>query len=646
MTLPNIPYYEVHLRDYLYVLRKRRPAIALFFFLTLAVGTALTLFEKVLYRATSTILIEKENPNVVDFKEVMALDASETEYYQTQYQMLKSRSLIRGLIEKEALAADSYLILLQKGRLRPYLKNQALFPMPPRIQNFLAEPALEEIFIRKMLKIDPIRNSRLVEVSVLHPDPKRSAELTNRLIELFVQRNLEDRFMISRQATELISKQLVSLKDNVALAERNLQKYKEEQGLVNIPSIHEENKFLQDANLELIKIQAEEAKLAKRYLPDHPKRIHIHSQIQGLQQKIDQEEEKMLKLSRAAIEYAELEREEESSSQIYKALLKRLQETSSEAKTQASNIIVVDHAKPPLTPYKPRPFLNLIAAIFFGFVGGVLLVFFLEYLDSSVKIPDDVEKGLGLELFGVIPQADTRELRNSKNKELFFDPTQHSPAAESIRALRTALLFKLRHVPGCRSILVTSPNPDEGKTSIALNLAAAFEQNHLKVVLIDADLRKPKIHKVLGVDSKGGLTDFLEGETSLQEVLHTNVGGLGFDFLSCGTPSHHPTEILGSKAIKDLLGDLKKSYDIILMDSPPYLAVADVAVLSEYAQAMIVIARYHRTDKRHLKDIKHRFGNSDIKVLGVVINQVSVREKDYYYHQYYYYGYGSYNVEK
>ena len=646
MAVAAPPDYEVHLRDYLYVLRKRRLAIAFFFLSALAAGISLTLFEKVLYRATSAILIEKENPNVVDFKEVMALDASETEYYQTQYQMLKSRSLIRNLIKQEGLAADPYLASLEKGKLRDWLKDQFLISSLPRLRTFLAAPALEDIFIRKMLKVDPIRNSRLVEVSVLHPDPKRSAELTNRLVAFFIQRNLEDRFMISKQATGLISNQLVELKDRVGAAERNLQKYKEEQGLVNIPSIHEDNKFLQDAKLELLKSQAEEAKLAKRYLPEHPKRIHINSQIEGLRTKLESEEKRILASSRAALQYQELEREAESAQQIYKSLLKRLQETASEAKTQASNVIVVDRAGPPPRPYKPKPVVNLLMAIFIGAVGGVCLAFFLEYLDSSVKIPEDVEKGLGLDLFGVIPQAGMRELRNSKNKELFFDPAQHSPAAESVRALRTALLFKLRHSPGCRALLITSPNPDEGKTTIALNLAAAFAQNHLKVALIDADLRKPKIHKALGVNSDGGLTDLLEKQTPFQQVLHADIGGLGFDFLSCGSASHHPTEILGSKEMKDLLENLKKSYDIILMDSPPYLAVADVAVLSEYAQAIIVIARYHCTDKRHLKDLKRRFGNNDGKVLGVVINQVSVREKDYYYHQYYYYGYGNSKPEK
>lgn len=626
-------HYEVHLQDYLYVLRKRRFAIFFFFAAVLVLGIFLTLSEKVLYRGTTTIMIERENPNVVDFKEVMAMDASATDYYQTQYQIIKSRSLVSELIKEEKLEQDPYFAGLMEGRVRKFLGRQPW--VKGRFGNFAAKPEPEDVFLKSMLRVDPVRNSRLVEVSILHPDPVRSSEIVNHLIELFIRRNLEERFLLSTQATELISKQLGELKVKVAEAEKNLQQYKEEKGLVSIPSIHEKDKFIQDAKLELVKIQAEEAKLAKRYLPAHPKRIHIRSQIEGLQEKIQEEENKTLELSRDALDYQELEREAASSRQIYKSLLKRLQETTSEAKTQASNIIVVDKASPPARPYKPKPLLNLLTAFFLGATGGVLLAFFLEYLDSTVKIPEDIEKGLGLELFGIIPEA---EVKKGK-KEIFFDG-QHSPAAESIRALRTALLFKLRNIKGCRTILLTSPNPDEGKSSIALNLAAAFAQNHLKVILLDADLRKPRLHKVLEVPEIKGISNVLEGEIPSEQAIHRDAAGLGFDFMPCGPHSDHPTEILGSQAMKQLLEKLCAVYDIVLLDSPPYLAVADVAVLSEFAAGVIVAARYQKTDKRHLRNLKKRFSDPGIAALGVVVNRVSVREKDYYYHQYYYYGYG------
>ncbi len=627
-------HYEVHLQDYLYILRKRRLSILFFLIASILLGFYLTFSEQVLYRGVSTILIERENPNIVDFKEVMALDASATEYYQTQYQMLKSRTLISELIEKEKLSEDGYFSGLIEGRLRRLARNQPV--IGKKFEEFLTRPAPEDVFVRHLLRVDPVRNSRLVEVSVLHPDPVRAAELTNRLVELFIKRNLDDRFLLSKQATAMISKQLEDLKEKVGVAEKNLQTYKEEKGLVSIPSLTEKDKFLQDAKLELVKIQAEEAKLSKRYLPAHPKMIHIRSQIEGLDEKIKEEEQKTLEMSGDAVAYQELDREAESARQIYKALLKRLQETSSEAQTQASNIMVVDKASPPSRPAKPQPVINMLMAGFLGLVGGLFLAFFLEYLDSTVKIPEDIEKGLNLELFGIIPEGD----RKSGKDELFFNSAQHSPAAESVRALRTALLFKLRHLPGCRVILLTSPNPEEGKSSLAANLAAAFAQNNLKVVLIDADLRKPRLHKILQVDETRGLCNVLEGEIDYRKAVIENASGLGFDFIPCGGPSEHPTEILGSSSMKQLLENLKLIYDIVILDSSPYLPVADVAVLSEHAAAVLVVARYQKTDKRHLRNLKRRFSDPEIKALGVVINRVSVKEKDYYFHQYYYYGYG------
>lgn len=632
--MPAADYHEVHIRDYLYILRKRRFAILAFFFLMMLGAVYLTFTEGVLYRASATILIERENPNIVDFKEVMAMDASMTEYYQTQHQMLKSRSLIKQLIVGEKLMEDTYFQGLFKGGLRGRMRSVPW--IASFAGNLVAELDAEDLFVRRMLRVEPMRNSRLVDVSIVHPNPERATHLANRLVELFIRRNLEDRFSVSKQATGLISEQLIELKDRVQKAEDSLQKYKEERGLVKLPSMTNRNQFLEEAKLELVKIQAEESKLSKRYLPEHPKRIHIRSQIAGLEEKIQEEEETMLGLGRDALGYQQLEREAESSRKIYESLLKRLEETRTEAEAQASNIMIIDEAESPNRPYRPNPVLNLMIGMFMGLFGGVLLAFFLEYFDSTIKIPDDVEKGVGLDLLGIIPTEDGKNLKG----KVFFETGDHSAAAESIRALRTALLFKLRKVPGCRVILVTSPNPEEGKSTLALNLATAFQHNHSKTVLLDADLRKPTLHKRLQIPSEKGLSEILEGAISEEEGIHHAVPGLGIDFISCGTRSPRPAEILGTKAMKALVERLKQQYDIIVLDSPPYLPVADVAVLSEYADAVVVVVRHHITEKRQLRDVKKRFSDSNIKELGVVINRVSVREKDYYYQQYYYYGYG------
>lgn len=632
-------YYEVHLQDYLYILKKRKFIFFFFFILSLFIGVFYTINEKVIYRSTGTLLIERDNPNIVDFKEVMAFDASSSDYYQTQYQMLKSRSLMKRLIKRENLEEDSYLQTLQKGRLRRILRENAPW-LTEKLNAFFTQKDLEDILIKYMLHVDPIRNSRLVQVSVLHPDPERSVSLTNSLLESFIERSLEERYLISRRAEELISGQLVKIKERVVKAEQELQLYKEKHGLVNIPSLREENEFLQDARLELVKIQAEESKLAKRYLPAHPKRIHIRSQIEGLEEKIVTEEKRNMGLSRLAVDYSELEREAESARQVYQALLTRLEETSSESQAQASNIMIVDQAELPKRPYRPRPILNILAAIAIGLLGGVCLVFFLEYFDSTIKIPDDVEKGLGLPLFGIIPQASPRLFK--KKQKSFFDVEPHSATSESVRALRTDLLFKTRHIEGCRTLLMTSPNPEEGKSTLIFNLAIALAQNNLKVLLMDGDLRKPSMHKFMEVPLENGLGDILEDDKKFEEVVHKNIKGL--DFLSAGTPSTHPAEVLGSRQMETFMKAVKEEYDFILIDSSPYLAVADVIVLSEHVQAIVFVARYYKTDKRHLRDIKRRFEHIDEKVWGVVINQVSVKERDYYYHQYYYYGYG--NVPK
>lgn len=629
---------EIHLRDYYYILSKHKILILGFMIFSILFGAVLTLESRVLYESTATLLIEKQTPNVVDFKEVMAFDASSTDYYQTQYQILRSESLVRELIEREELDQDPYLRSLQKSSWRAWIQKQ---PWAGRFAPFMSPRELEDAFIAKMLKIKPVRNSQLVSVTISHPDNRRASEIANALAALYIERSLRSRYETSIQAVELIDQQLIALKEKVGEAEERLQEYKEEKGLVNIPSIREQDEFLTDARLELVKLQAEEARMAKRYLEAHPKRIHLRSQIEGLDEKIKSEERRKLELGNVAIRYAELEREAQSSKKVYEALLERLEETHSEAKSQASNILVVDKAAPEPRPSSPRPFLNLLMSLIFGLTGGMIAAFLAEYLDSTVKVPEDIEKGLGLELYGVIPKAE-RVQENPLAGEIFLNRAgAASPASESIRALRTALLFKLRHVEGARIVMITSPNPGEGKSTIALNLAAAFQQNHLRVLLVDADLRRPRLHKALGMELQTGLSDLLEGQQSeLDAVIKKNASGLGFDFLPAGTILDHPTELLGTEKARTLFQTVRGLYDIILLDSSPFLAVADVSVLSEYVDLAVIVACYHKTDKRHLRDVKRLFSEGQVKALGLVMNQVSPREKNHYYHRYYYYGYG------
>lgn len=627
---------EIHLRDYFYILRKRRRIFFALFAASLLASVVLSSISTVLYKATTTILIEKENPNVVDFKEVMALDASNTDYYQTQYEMFKSYSLIRRLANSVELSEDPYVLSVQKGGVRKILKN--IFFLPEWVKDFFKPRQIEDIFTKKMLKIEPVRNTRLVRVGIIHPDAARAAKISNKLAALFIEQNLENRFSIATNAGRMIGDQLIEMKQKVTDAGRKLQEYKEDQGLVNIPSLREKDPFIQEAKLELVKLQARESKLSKRYLPAHPKMIHIQSQIEGLKEKIKEEEQRKLELGRKSLDYAELEREEQSAKKIYTALLARLEETTSQSKIQSTNIQIVDKADVPTLPYRPNLFLNLAFGFFLGIVGGILGAFASEYFDASVRIPDDVEKGLGLELVGIVPHADA----TSKKTSLFSkkEGENFSATAESFRALRTALLFKLRHAGECRVVLVTSANPEEGKSTVALNLAAAFQQNHLRVLLIDSDLRKPRLHTTLNEQRKPGLVDVLESSVPLSLAIRKKVTDLGFDFLPAGPYSQHSTESLGDKLMLQVMADLRKNYDVIVIDSPPYLAVADVHVLSEYADYALVVTLYQKTKKHHLKNIKRRFPSIEEKMLGVVINDVGVKEKDYYYHQYCYYGYG------
>src|SRR5579859_297982 len=296
---------------------------------------------------------------------------------------------------------------------------------------------------------------------------------------------------------------------------------------------------------------------------------------------------------------------------------------------------ITDPAEPGLKPASPNKPLNIILGVIVGVVVGIGLAFFIEYLDTSVKTIDDVERTLGAPVLGVIPQ----------NVGLLFEEGAESPHAEAYRVLRTNLLFS-RKDERLNTIAVVSAGAGEGKSTTVINLATVFAQSGQRVLVVDSDLRRPTLHKLMGVSNNIGLTNYLLKQNTLEEVIQTT--GLGtLDFLPSGKLPSSSLGILNSAQMKDLINELKQRYDFVLFDSPPIMGVSDASILASEVDITLQVIQYRRYPQPmniRAKQLIEKVGGN---LIGIVLNNINMsQDENYYYYSGYYHEYYSKNEEE
>ena len=417
-----------------------------------------------------------------------------------------------------------------------------------------------------------------------------------------------------------------------------------------------------------VKIQA--ADLSTQFGPSYPKLTQLNnqlkeidSQIQGEMKKIaskvrgqyttalqrenmlhdalEKQKQEANKLNESAIEYTLLKRDVETNRQLYEGLLQKLKEAGVSAGLKSNNFRIVDSARPPTGPIEPNIPRNLMFAVVLGLASGVGLAFLLEGLDNTVRTTDQAQMISGLASLGMIPlgSKSAREGPNPKRLviaaskeavELVTQVRPQSQMAESYRALRTSLLLSNVGAPP-KVIMVTSALPQEGKTTTSINCAVVLAQKGGRVLLIDADLRRPSIHKTLGMGPHSGLSNVLTGSTTLNDATRSAILPNLF-VLAAGTPPPDPAELLASSKMRDVLAELREQYDHIVIDTPPSLSVTDAVVLSPRADAVVLVIRSGQTTKQALRRSRDILTQVNAKVVGVLLNAVDLSSPDYYYY--------------
>jgi succinoglycan biosynthesis transport protein ExoP len=437
------------------------------------------------------------------------------------------------------------------------------------------------------------------------------------------------------------------------------------------PGSQSASQLLETLRLKQAELKIQAADLSTQFGPAYPKLTQLNnqlkeidSQIQGEMKKIsgkirgqyttalqrenmlrdalEKQKQEANKLNESAIQYTILKREVDTNRQLYEGLLEKLKEAEVSSALKNNNFRILDRAAPPTGPIEPNIPRNLMFAMVLGLASGVGLAFLLEGLDHTVRTTEQAQLISGLPSLGMIPlgSKSAREGPNPKRLaiatskeavELVTLVRPQSQMAESYRALRTSLLLSNLGAPP-KIIMVTSALPQEGKTTTSMNCAVVLAQKGVRVLLIDADLRRPSVHKNMGMGPHSGLSNVLTGSATIDEAITRTSLLPNLDVLAAGTPPPNPAELLASHNMKDLLTQLRERYDHIVIDTPPSLSVTDSVVLSPCADAVVLVIRAEQTTKTALRRSRDILTQVNAKVVGVLLNAVDLTSPDYYYY--------------
>jgi len=409
------------------------------------------------------------------------------------------------------------------------------------------------------------------------------------------------------------------------------------------PKLAELNNQLHEIEAQ---IQGEMKRVGGRLRGDYLAALQRENMLRAALEEQKQQENK---LNESAIEYSLLKRDFETNRTLYEGLLQKLKEAGVTAGLRSNNIRPVDIARTPGSPAEPNVPRNLGFALALGLTSGIGLAFLLEGVDNTVRTPEQAQSISGLPSLGMIPlgsrttgEANPTGLSVAASKEaveLITLSRPQSQMSEAYRALRTSLLLTSLGAPP-KTIIITSALPQEGKTTTSINTATVLAQKGTRVLLIDADLRRPSIHKTLGMGPRAGLSNVLTGGTTLQEATVRSTLLPNLFILPAGTPPPNPAELLASSQMMDLLAELREQYDHIVVDTPPTLSVTDAVVLSTRADAVVLVIRSGQTTKPALRRSRDILAQVNARVAGVLLNAVDLDSPDYYYYYEYQGKYG------
>ena len=565
-------------------------------------------------------------------------------------------------------------------------------------------PVPEAILVANFLSrvsVEPVKNSRLVDISFVSANPEFAARAVNQLAREYVDQNAEQRRSNVTSGLSWLEQELERQKAKVEASERAMASYREEQNagsledrqnivvarlnqlndvvtkakttLVQKESLYNQvktlspgaspetipailqNQYIQSLKTQVAELERDRANLSERYGDRHPEIIKVNASIKDATRQLELElakaidairndyqaalaEERALagsleeqkgaamSLGRKSVSYTVLEREAQSNRQVYENLLAREKELQVLGSSRGNNVRLVEDAEVPGGPFTPNLRRTMLLASLAGLTLAVGVVVGLSYLDDTVKTPEDITAKLKAPFLGMIPKVRAGEspVLTAKAPHEF---------GEAFRSLRTALAFS-NSGGGGKVVLVTSSQPLEGKTTTACNIAIALALGGERVLLIDADLRRPNVGTTLGIEPGVGLSNLLTAQASPREaVRQTQTSNLWV--MTAGPVPPNPSELLASDRMQALLNAQNGWFDWIVVDAPPVLAVTDAVLMAPMASGVAFVVRSEMTPQRHVKRAIETLMTGQPRLLGLVLNGVDLERNKYYYSRYY-----------
>jgi capsular exopolysaccharide synthesis family protein len=719
----ELPSREPHLRDYYIILRKHLWVMLTFLLTLVTVTTIATFKMVPVYQATARLAIDRENQGLVPFQEAAGWEYyyDSESYLETQCKILQSETLALTTIKSLSLANQPEFSYGggKQEIVGPAQSKDTARNRPAILGDFLGRLSAKRVPNSRLVEVrfeatDPKLAAQVVNAhlenyiesnfrSRYEATLQASNWLSGQLDELKikVEKSEDARLVYERenQIWTIDEKQNITTQKladlNTELTQAQSDRIRKESlyqsarlgNLDAIPAVRD-SLVIQDLLRRFADLSAQYSEALNRFGPKYPQVVRLETQMKELDELIKREKQNIVsrieseyrsaqrreallaqalekqkveanQIAEKLVQYNVLKREAESNKQLYEGLLQKLKEAGISAGLRSSNIRIVDPAMIPSSPVRPQRARNIMLAFFIGLVGGIGLAFLREYLDNTIKTPEDIERLTRLPSLAIVPAFTAVDGRSRRTRllpsgsqraagatprvELIAHEQPQSLIAESFRALRTSLLLsQAEHPP--QVILVASPLPREGKTTAALNLAVTLAQLGDRTVLVDADLRKPTIHRALGLsDGKySGLSTYLAGASSLELVTvpHPVIGNLSI--IPTGPIPPNPAELLSSQRLQQAIATLRANHRFVVIDSPPILAATDAVILSVVCDGVLIVVRSGETPKEALLRVRDLLATVKCRLLGVLLNAVDISAPDYYYsYRYYPYEYSS-----
>lgn len=584
----------------------------------------LTMLSSPVYRATASLQIERESTKVIDVNFLNAGDIRDTrDFYDTQFELIRSHTAIENVIDKLKLTDDAI-----RHSLLGKIKNTFMPANDANSKVALANAISENLYI------EPIKNSRVAAIHFDASSPEKAAEVANAIVAEFVSTNQNRRLELTGGAQTFLQQRIQEAKIKLQESEKALNAYAKDNTIINLDDKESNTSSHKIMRLseELVKAESD-AIIIETDTARQGELAAARKRAELLRDALSEEEKKALVYQDSRVTYNTLEREVETNQVVYQSLLQRLKEINVAGEAVSNNLNIIDKALPPLQKFKPKLSTNLAFAGLLGLFLGIAAAFLREFMDDSVKDINELERETQLPVLGLIPSVNESDPK--KVSQLVLNSPK-SALAESFRSLRTTIRFKLREQQQEPVIFVTSARANEGKTTVAMNLASAFAHTGNRVLLIDADLRNPSLHKLIGTRNQQNLVGYLTGEYPLDQLSQaSNVPNL--DIVVAGTPPTDPSELLANTKMETLLKMASQHYDMIIMDGPPILGLADAMILTSIANITLLTVHANDTSTTTVNNALKRLQETGSNVSGIILNQVKDAERLGYGDDYYHY---------